>query len=43
MSSTRRAGSTLGALRELFLRKALVARKSRLCEAQLADGATPRR
>ncbi len=31
----------LGALRELFLRKALVARQSRLCEALLADGATP--
>ncbi len=31
----------LAALRELFLRKALVARESRLCEALLADGATP--
>ena len=31
----------LGALRELFLRKALVARESRLCEALLNDGATP--
>ncbi|MBV9165614.1 MAG: iron-sulfur cluster assembly protein [Solirubrobacterales bacterium] len=30
----------LGALRELFQRKALVARESRLCEALLADGAT---
>jgi metal-sulfur cluster biosynthetic enzyme len=30
----------LQALRELFLRKALVARESRLCEALLADGAT---
>jgi len=30
----------LAALRELFLRKALVARESRLCEALLADGAT---
>jgi metal-sulfur cluster biosynthetic enzyme len=28
-------------LRELFLRKALVGRQSRLCEALLADGATP--
>ncbi len=31
----------LGALRELFRRKALVARQARLCEALLADGATP--
>jgi metal-sulfur cluster biosynthetic enzyme len=31
----------LAALRELFLRKALVARESRLCEALLADGVTP--
>lgn len=31
----------LGALRDLFQRKALVARESRLCEALLADGATP--
>jgi len=31
----------LAALRELFLRKALVARESRLCEALLADGASP--
>jgi metal-sulfur cluster biosynthetic enzyme len=31
----------LGALRELFQRKALVARQARLCEALLADGATP--
>jgi metal-sulfur cluster biosynthetic enzyme len=31
----------LGALRELFRRKALVARQSRLCEALLAEGATP--
>jgi len=31
----------LDALRELFRRKALVARESRLCEALLADGATP--
>jgi metal-sulfur cluster biosynthetic enzyme len=30
----------LTALRELFLRKALVARESRLCETLLADGAT---
>jgi metal-sulfur cluster biosynthetic enzyme len=30
----------LGALRELFRRKALVARESRLCEALLRDGAT---
>jgi metal-sulfur cluster biosynthetic enzyme len=30
----------LAALRELFQRKALVARESRLCEALLADGAT---
>jgi metal-sulfur cluster biosynthetic enzyme len=31
----------LDALRQLFQRKALVARQSRLCEAMLADGATP--
>jgi metal-sulfur cluster biosynthetic enzyme len=31
----------LDALRELFQRKALVARQSRLCEALLAAGATP--
>jgi metal-sulfur cluster biosynthetic enzyme len=31
----------LAALRELFQRKALVARQSRLCEALLADGETP--
>ena len=31
----------LDALRELFYRKALVARQSRLCEALLAEGATP--
>jgi metal-sulfur cluster biosynthetic enzyme len=31
----------LDALRELFRRKALVARQARLCEALLADGATP--
>jgi metal-sulfur cluster biosynthetic enzyme len=31
----------LDALRELFQRKALVARQGRLCEALLADGATP--
>ncbi|MBV9335670.1 MAG: iron-sulfur cluster assembly protein [Solirubrobacterales bacterium] len=31
----------LDALRELFRRKALVARQSRLCEALLADGETP--
>jgi metal-sulfur cluster biosynthetic enzyme len=31
----------LQALRQLFQRKALVARQSRLCEALLADGATP--
>ena len=31
----------LAALRELFLRKALVARESRLCEALLNGGATP--
>jgi metal-sulfur cluster biosynthetic enzyme len=31
----------LGALRELFQRKALVARQARLCEALLAAGATP--
>jgi metal-sulfur cluster biosynthetic enzyme len=31
----------LDALRKLFQRKALVARQARLCEALLADGATP--
>ncbi len=31
----------LDALRELFYRKALVARQSRLCEALLAEGASP--
>jgi metal-sulfur cluster biosynthetic enzyme len=31
----------LASLRELFLRKALVGRESRLCEALLADGETP--
>jgi metal-sulfur cluster biosynthetic enzyme len=31
----------LASLRELFLRKALVGRESRLCEALLAGGATP--
>jgi hypothetical protein len=31
----------LAGLRELFLRKALVARESRLCERLLADGETP--
>jgi metal-sulfur cluster biosynthetic enzyme len=31
----------LAALRELFLRKALIARQSRLCERLLADGETP--
>jgi metal-sulfur cluster biosynthetic enzyme len=31
----------LDALRELFQRKALIARQARLCEALLADGATP--
>src|SRR5207244_6503972 len=31
----------LGAMRELFQRKALVARQARLCEALLADGTTP--
>ena len=35
------ADDDLDALRELFLRKALVARESRLCETLLADGATP--
>jgi metal-sulfur cluster biosynthetic enzyme len=35
------ADDELAALRELFLRKALVARQSRLCEALLAAGATP--
>ena len=35
------ADDDLDALRELFLRKALVARESRLCEALLRDGATP--
>jgi metal-sulfur cluster biosynthetic enzyme len=32
---------SLQSLRELFLRKALVGRESRLCEAMLAGGATP--
>ena len=31
----------LGALRDLFMRKALVARQSRLAESLLADGETP--
>ncbi len=31
----------MGALRELFQRKALVARQARLCEALLAAGLTP--
>jgi metal-sulfur cluster biosynthetic enzyme len=31
----------LAALRELFMRKALIARESRLCEALLANGASP--
>jgi metal-sulfur cluster biosynthetic enzyme len=31
----------LDALRDLFRRKALIARQARLCEALLADGATP--
>jgi metal-sulfur cluster biosynthetic enzyme len=35
------ADDDLASLRELFLRKALVGRESRLCEALLADGATP--
>ena len=35
------ADDDLGALRGLFQRKALVARESRLCEALLAQGATP--
>ena len=35
------ADDELASLRELFLRKALVGRESRLCEALLADGATP--
>jgi metal-sulfur cluster biosynthetic enzyme len=35
------ADDDLAALRELFLRKALVARQSRLCEALLNHGATP--
>jgi metal-sulfur cluster biosynthetic enzyme len=35
------ADDELGGLRELFLRKALVARQSRLCEALLARGYTP--
>ncbi|MBV8710332.1 MAG: iron-sulfur cluster assembly protein [Solirubrobacterales bacterium] len=35
------ADDDLRALRELFKRKALVARQSRLCEALLAAGATP--
>lgn len=37
------ADDELAALRELFLRKALVARQSRLCEALLADGEDPQR
>jgi metal-sulfur cluster biosynthetic enzyme len=32
---------SLDALRELFRRKALVARQARVCQALLADGATP--
>jgi metal-sulfur cluster biosynthetic enzyme len=35
------ADDDLASLRELFLRKALVGRESRLCEALLTDGATP--
>jgi metal-sulfur cluster biosynthetic enzyme len=35
------ADDDLASLRELFQRKALVGRESRLCEAALADGATP--
>jgi metal-sulfur cluster biosynthetic enzyme len=35
------ADDDLASLRELFLRKALVGRESRLCEALLAGGATP--
>jgi metal-sulfur cluster biosynthetic enzyme len=35
------ADDDLAALREVFLRKALIARQSRLCERWLADGATP--
>jgi metal-sulfur cluster biosynthetic enzyme len=35
------ADDELASLRELFLRKALVGRESRLCEALLTDGATP--
>ncbi len=35
------ADDDLAALRELFRRKALTARQSRLCEAMLAGGATP--
>ena len=35
------ADDDLAALRELFQRKALVARESRLCEALLREGATP--
>jgi metal-sulfur cluster biosynthetic enzyme len=35
------ADEDLASLRELFLRKALVGRESRLCEALLAGGATP--
>jgi metal-sulfur cluster biosynthetic enzyme len=35
------ADDDLDALRDLFLRKALVARQARLCEGLLADGATP--
>jgi metal-sulfur cluster biosynthetic enzyme len=35
------ADDELASLRELFLRKSLVGRQSRLCEALLADGCTP--
>ena len=35
------ADDELTSLRELFLRKSLVGRQSRLCEALLADGCTP--
>ena len=35
--------AALDALRELFRRKALVARQARVCQALLAGGATPRR
>jgi metal-sulfur cluster biosynthetic enzyme len=35
------ADDDLASLRELFLRKALVGRESRVCEALLADGRTP--